>query len=178
MQTVGSNVKTWWLTGLPGAGKTTLANAYAQYLRGLGVAVCVLDGDELRKGLSKDLGFSPQDREEQSRRTAEMAYILNQNNIHAIVALISPTASSRKMAKSIVGEACFVEAYIATPLAVCRQRDPKGWYAKAKDNPKLLLTGVNANYEEPLAADVRLDTSMMSIEEAMQALHLIFSYPN
>lgn len=171
MENVSFGIKTWWLTGLPGSGKTTLANAYADYLRSIGRTVCVLDGDQLRQGLSSDLGFSSKDREEQSRRVAEIAKTLNQNHISVIVALISPTITSRAMAKNIVGEINFLEVYLATPLAVCEQRDPKGWYAKAKLNSELKLTGVSAVYEAPLNADVSIDTSNLSIDDAVLALH-------
>ena len=161
---------TWWLSGLPGAGKTTLAHALASQLRTAGCAVCVLDGDELRQGLSQDLGFSAADRDEQSRRTAEMAKLLNHNGIHAIVALVSPHASGRSIAKSIIGSTRFIETHVATPLHICQQRDPKGWYAKAKENPALQLTGISAPYEAPEAPDCTIDTSQLSLAASVELL--------
>ncbi|WP_043647585.1 adenylyl-sulfate kinase [Chitinilyticum litopenaei] len=158
---------TWWLTGLPCAGKTTLANALAERLRAQGQAVCVLDGDVLRAGVASDLGFSPADREEQARRTAEMARLINRNGIHAIVALVSPTRSGRALARDIIGTARFSEVYLATPLAVCRQRDVKGWYARAEIDPALALTGVSAPYEAPQRPELTIDTSITNIELAL-----------
>ena len=162
--------KTWWLSGLPGAGKTTLAIALAERLRAHALPVCILDGDELRKGLSRDLGFSPADREEQSRRTAEMARLLNINGIYAVVALVSPTMSSRSLAREIVGTARFIETHVATPLHICQQRDPKGWYARAKNNPALQLTGVSAPYEVPVSPECVIDTDQVAVTDAINQL--------
>ncbi|MFZ6713085.1 adenylyl-sulfate kinase [Undibacterium sp. TC9W] len=165
-----NNVKTWWLSGLPGAGKTTLAQNLARHLREQSIAVCVLDGDEIRQGLSKDLGFSLTDREEQGRRTAEMARLLNLNGISAIVALVSPSMRGRALARGVIGHDKFVEAYISTPLHICQQRDPKGWYAKAKQNPALQLTGVSAPYEAPISAECVIDTSQTDLADAIVQL--------
>lgn len=162
--------KTWWLSGLPGAGKTTLAQGLAHRLRSYALPVCVLDGDELRKGLSRDLGFSPADREEQCRRTAEMAKLLNNNDIHAIVALVSPTISGRTLAREIIGTHRFIETYVATPLYICQQRDPKGWYARAKDDPALQLTGVSAPYEAPVSPNCVIDTDQTALPDAISQL--------
>jgi adenylylsulfate kinase len=147
---------TWWLTGLSGAGKTTLAKALAASLQKQGCAVCVLDGDEIRQGLSKDLGFSIEDREEQGRRVAEMAKLLNQNGIHAIVALISPTKLGRTIARTILGPA-MKEVYVATPLKICKQRDAKGLYAKAELNNTVEMTGIQVNYEIPENPEYRIE---------------------
>ena len=165
-----NKVKTWWLSGLPGAGKTTLAQNLAQHLRELSIPVCVLDGDEIRQGLSKDLGFSLADREEQGRRTAEMARLLNLNGISAIVALVSPSMRGRALARGIIGHDKFVETYISTPLHICQQRDPKGWYAKAKQNPTLQLTGISAPYEPPTSAECVIDTDQVQIATAISQL--------
>ncbi|MFZ6735784.1 adenylyl-sulfate kinase [Undibacterium sp. Ji42W] len=165
-----NKVKTWWLSGLPGAGKTTLAQNLAMHLRGLSIPVCVLDGDEIRQGLSKDLGFSLADREEQGRRTAEVARLLNLNGISAIVALVSPSMRGRALARGIIGHDKFIETYISTPLHICEQRDPKGWYAKAKQNPALQLTGISAPYEAPTTAECVIDTSQTELAAAIQQL--------
>jgi adenylylsulfate kinase len=161
---------TWWLTGLSGAGKTTLADALASHLRSQGFAVCILDGDELRKGLSNDLGFSFTDREEQSRRAAELASLLNSNGIMAIVSLVSPSERGRALAREIIGNSHFIESYISTPLHVCQQRDPKGLYAKAKLDPALQMTGVSAPYEAPVAAECIIDTNQTELAIAIQQL--------
>jgi adenylylsulfate kinase len=161
---------TWWLSGLPGAGKTTLAQALAQTLRSRGQAVCVLDGDELRQGLSSDLGFSESDRHEQGRRTAEVARVLNANEINAVVALVSPTRRARQAARQIVGLGRFIEVFVSTPLAVCQQRDPKGLYQRAANQEALGLTGVQTPYEPPTAAEFTIDTSQTSVAQALALL--------
>ncbi len=161
---------TWWLTGLSGAGKTTLAQALAEDLRNQGYPVCVLDGDDIRQGLSKDLGFSMAEREEQGRRVAEMAKILNQNGVLAIVSLVSPSVQGRSLARDIIGQDHFVESYISTPLHICQQRDVKGLYAKAKLNADLQMTGVGAPYEAPTNADCVIDTSQTELTNATQQL--------
>lgn len=162
---------TWWLTGLSGAGKTTLACALAAKLREQGLPICVLDGDELRQGLSKDLGFSIEDREEQGRRVAEMARILNANGIFAIVSLVSPTTKGRRLAKEIIGLNKFIECYISTPLEICKQRDVKGLYAKAKTDPTLQMTGLSAAYEAPNKAECVIDTSQVELSAAVNQLY-------
>lgn len=161
---------TWWLTGLSGAGKTTLAQALANDLRSQKVPVCVLDGDELRQGLSKDLGFSMNDREEQCRRVAEMAKLLNQNHILVIVALISPTAAGRNEARKIIGNTRMKEIHISTPLAICQQRDVKGLYAQALQQNGIQLTGVQSQYEIPDNPADQIDTSVLSVAEAVTRL--------
>ena len=161
---------TWWLTGLSGAGKSTLAQALASRLRVANRAVCVLDGDELRMGLSSDLGFSAEDREEQCRRVAEIAKTLNGNGIFAIVALISPTQTSRTKARNIIGEDRMREIYIATPLAVCQQRDVKGLYAKARQETGIQLTGVQSPYEVPSHPDLVIDTATVDLEQGTELL--------
>lgn len=168
METIAPH--TWWLTGLPCAGKSTLANALAAALRARDQPVCILDGDELREGVSRDLGFSPADREEQARRTAEMAKLVNRNGIHTIVALVSPTRSARAQARHIIGVERFSEIYIATPLAVCQKRDSKGWYARAVQDASLSLTGLTAPYEVPEMPDLVIDSSCIPLEKAVELL--------
>lgn len=161
---------TWWFTGLPGAGKTTLANTWAGYLKSLNQPAVVLDGDELRRGLSKDLGFSVTDRNENMRRVAEIARLLNREKISVLVALVSPTGAGRSSARDIVGNASFIEIYVSTPLAVCQQRDPKGLYLRAANNEQFQLTGVQAPYEPPEHPDLMIDTSQMDLSEVMLRL--------
>ena len=158
---------TYWFTGFSGAGKSTLAQALAQYLRSQGQAVCVLDGDELRTELCKDLGYSSADRTENMRRTAAVAQLLNRQGITAIAALISPIAAGRAAARQVIGAEQFMEVHVSTPLTVCQQRDPKGLYARAQNEPALLLTGIDALYEPPLAPDLCIDTSQLSLPQAV-----------
>ncbi len=161
---------TWWLTGLPGSGKTTLAQALAQSLRLRGEAACVIDGDELRMGLCKDLGFDEASRAENVRRAAHMAQLLNANAIHAVVAMVSPAAQARAAAYSAIGADRCKEIHVSTPLAVCEQRDPKGLYAKARANQLAQMTGIQASYEVPVAPALRLDTSVIHVEQAVQQM--------
>lgn len=160
----------WWLTGLPGAGKTTLAQLLAAALRRDGRAVCVLDGDEVRQGLCHDLDFSPAARHENMRRVAEMARILNRNEIHVVVAMVSPTGAGRAAAAQIIGHDQFLEVHVATPLEVCQQRDPKGLYARARAGQAIGLTGVQADYEVPTAPALRLDTSRLEPPQGLDQL--------
>lgn len=161
---------TWWLTGLPGAGKTTLAQALAQALRERGQPVCVIDGDELRAGLCKDLGFDEASRAENVRRAAHMAQLLNANTIHAVVAMVSPSATAREAAYAAIGAGRCKEIHISTPLEVCEQRDPKGLYARARAHQLTQMTGIQAGYEIPLAPALRIDTDQTPLNAAVQQM--------
>lgn len=161
---------TWWLTGLPGAGKTTLAQALAAALRERGEPVCVIDGDELRAGLCHDLGFDAASRAENVRRAAHMAQLLNANGIHAVVAMVSPSAPARQAAYTVIGRGRCKEIHISTPLQVCEQRDPKGLYAQARANQLTQMTGVQTGYEVPAAPALRIDTSQTELPAAVQQL--------
>lgn len=158
-----------WLTGLPGAGKTTLAQALAVRLRGRGTAAVVLDGDRLRTGLNRDLGFSERDRFENVRRTAEVAALFVEAGIVAIVAMISPHAAMRELARATIGDA-FREVYVSTPVDVCAARDPKGLYAKAYRGELPEFTGVSSPYDAPTDAALVLDTASRSIGACVDAL--------
>jgi len=148
---------------------------WANYLKSQGKYVVVLDGDELRRGLSRDLGFSAADRAENMRRVAEVARLLNRENIEAVVALVSPTISGRAMAREVVGAAGFIEVYVSTPLSVCQQRDPKGLYLRAASNEQFQLTGVQAPYEAPTHADLVIDTNQIDLPEAMLRLQAVLA---
>lgn len=154
---------TWWLTGLPAAGKSTLAQALKLRLMDDDLPSCVLDGDVIRLGLSSDLDFSPQGRTEQIRRTAEVAKLLNDQGIWVAVALVSPIKAARAMAKNIIGKHRFVEVHVATSLDVCAARDPKGLYAKARQDSTLGLTGPQSAFEVPDAPDVVIDAGQLTV---------------
>jgi adenylyl-sulfate kinase len=145
-----------WLTGLPSAGKTTLAQTVAPLLRARGRAVEVLDGDEIRRGLSADLGYDRVAREGHAARVAFVAKLLARNGVVPIVALISPYASSRARARAEIGR--FVEVYVATPIEVCEQRDVKGLYRRARQGLLKEMTGVDDPYEVPASPEIRVDT--------------------
>ena len=160
---------TLWLTALPGAGKTTLAFALERELKTGNRPCYVLDGDRLRHGINGDLGFSPEDRHENIRRIAELAQLFNDAGLISIVAVVSPYANDRAMARRIVGES-YREVYLSTPLAVCERRDPKGMYARARRGEIPSFTGISAPYEPPEAADLTLDTSGLTVEACVEQL--------
>lgn len=149
---------TLWLTGLPGAGKTTLALAVEQELIAIGLPTCVLDGDELRRGLTRDLGLGREDRAEQARRAAYVASLLSRSSVVAIVALISPYEADRLRAREIHAELGlpFFEVWVDTPVEVCEQRDPKGLYARARAGELEGLTGIDAPYEPPRSPEAHV----------------------
>lgn len=166
----GQRPATVWLTGLSGAGKSTLACVLESRLVGAGHLAYVLDGDNLRHRLNCDLGFSPRDRQENIRRSAEVARLMNDAGLIVICAFISPLRGDREMARQIIGIDNFVETYISTPCAVCEERDPKGLYKKARAGLIQEFTGISAPYEEPLAPELSLDTSTLSQEQSCDRL--------
>jgi bifunctional enzyme CysN/CysC len=149
---------TLWLTGLPGAGKTTLSTAAHRALVGQGRPTAVLDGDVLRRGISSDLGLSPGGRHEQARRAAHVATILSEAGVVAIVALVSPFAADRDRAREIHRELGlpFYEVWVDTPLEECERRDPKGLYSRARAGEITGMTGLDAPYERPAAPELRV----------------------
>lgn len=151
---------TIWLTGLPASGKTTTAFAIEYSLITRGFAAFVLDGDNVRHGLNKDLGFSAEDRKENIRRIGEVAKLFAESGIILIASFISPYRNDRDNVRMIHNNAglCFIEVFINTPLAVCIERDPKGLYAKAKRGELIGLTGIDAPYEDPLHPEIVLNT--------------------
>ena len=161
---------TVWLTGLSGAGKTSIALALGQALKAQGRAVALLDGDQLRHGLNRDLGFTPQDRHENIRRTAEVARLMNEVGLIVIAAFISPYRADRAMAADIIGAAHFIEVHVSTPLAECEARDPKGLYAQARAGQIAQFTGVSAPYETPLSPALSLDTEVLALQESVERL--------
>lgn len=159
-----------WLTGIPAAGKTTIAQATHAELKALGYACVVLDGDELRRGLCQDLGLSDSDRLEHVRRTAEVARLFCTQGSIVLASLISPRLAHRALAQRIIGSDAFVEVFVDTPLALAEARDPKGLYRQARSGALSGLTGLDAVYEAPLAAPVRLTTANMSCASCVQSL--------
>jgi len=158
-----------WLTGLSGSGKTTLAFALEQRLFARGRHAYVLDGDNVRHGLSRDLGFSPEDRRENIRRIGEVAALFAEAGIIVITAFISPYRADRRQARDAAGEA-FHEVYLSTDLETCERRDPKGLYAKAHRGEILDFTGVSAPYETPEHPELDIDTGVLSIDESLQRM--------
>jgi bifunctional enzyme CysN/CysC len=163
---------TVWLTGLSGAGKTTTAHAVREALRADGLAGVVLDGDELRRGLSSDLGFTAADRDENVRRAGEVARLLNEQGLVVVVALISPRASARRAvrARHEAEGLTFVEVYLDTPLEVCERRDPKALYRRARGGENFQLTGVDDPYEPPTRAELVISTERCAPQEAARAI--------
>ncbi|MCO5367629.1 MULTISPECIES: adenylyl-sulfate kinase [Pseudomonas] len=162
--------QTLWLTGLSGSGKSTLAFALERTLLDLGRLAYALDGDNVRQGLCRDLGFSPADRSENIRRIAEVAQLMNDAGLIVIASFISPYREDREMARSIIGRHRFVEVFVSTPLETCVSRDPKGLYRKAKAGELKDFTGVSSPYEQPLDADLCLDTSELSVSECLEQI--------
>lgn len=160
----------FWMTGRPGAGKTTLANLLCRHLIGLERSCVVLDGDLLRQGLCSDLGFSEADRRENIRRASHVATMFAQSGSSVVAALISPKADDRRLAKEIVGPCRFTEIYVDAPFEVCRARDPKGLYASALAGTISLFTGVGQSYEAPLQPDIHIRTDLSSASVSMEIL--------
>jgi bifunctional enzyme CysN/CysC len=158
-----------WLTGLPGSGKSTLARALERAVFGRGGSPILLDGDTLRAGLNRDLGFSASDRSENIRRLAEVATHLARNGHIAIVAAVSPSREDRAAARQIADTA-FREIYVATPVEICESRDPKGHYAKARAGALPAFTGIGNDYEPPIHSELVLDTSTRSVSEATEEI--------
>lgn len=167
---LGQAAVTVWLTGLSGSGKTTLAFELERRLLDLGHVAYVLDGDNVRHGLSRDLGFSPADRTENIRRIAEVARLFNDAGIVLITAFISPYREDRAMARQIIGAERFVETWLSADLAVCERRDPKGLYRKARAGDLNEFTGVSAPYEPPEVPEVVLATGNQDVEESLARL--------
>jgi adenylylsulfate kinase len=163
---------TVWLTGLPSSGKSTIALGVADRLRAAGRRVQVLDGDEIRRDLTRDLGFSRADREENVRRIGFVAKMLSANGVVTIVPVIAPYASSRDQVRSRHKEDSvdYVEVYVATPVDVCSERDVKGLYAKRRAGELHGLTGVDDPYEPPLASEVLVPTQTQSVAESIDAV--------
>lgn len=155
-----------WLTGLSGAGKTSLANELEKRLHALGKHTYTLDGDNVRHGLNRDLGFDPADRVENVRRIAEVAKLMVDAGVIVLVAAISPSRTGREVARHLLDPNEFVEVFVDTPLAVAEARDSKGLYKKARAGKLKNFTGIDSPYEAPLAPEIHIDTMQVSLEDA------------
>lgn len=158
---------TLWFTGLSGAGKSALANEIEKRLNVGGKYTMLLDGDNIRMGLNKDLGFEPEDRIENIRRIAEVAKLMNDAGLIVLTSFISPFISDRRQARDIIGDDSFIEIYVSTPLEECERRDVKGLYQKARDGEIPNFTGISSPYEVPEEADITVDTSEYSLQECV-----------
>jgi adenylylsulfate kinase len=166
----GHNSLMVWFTGLSGSGKSTIANALQYQLHQRGISVYLLDGDNLRHGINKNLAFSETDRKENIRRTAEIGKLFVEAGIVVLAALISPFEEDREMAKAIVGAAEFIEVYVKCPIHECESRDPKGLYKRARNGEIKQFTGIDQPYEEPQNPDITLDTSILDVDKAVANL--------
>jgi adenylylsulfate kinase len=156
-----------WFTGLSGAGKSTVANALEQALHARGYHTYLLDGDNVRHGLNKNLGFSPEDREENIRRIGEVAKLFVDGGTIVLTAFISPYRRDREQVRALVDEGEFIEVFVDTPLGVCEDRDPKGLYKKARAGQIKGFTGIDDPYEAPENPEITLHTDRVSIEESV-----------
>lgn len=153
-----------WFTGLSGSGKSTVANAVESKLLSLGKHSYLLDGDNVRHGLNKDLGFSDEDRVENIRRIGEVAKLFVDSGTLVLTAFISPFITDREQARSLVSKGQFLEVFVDTPLEICEQRDPKGLYKKARAGEIKNFTGIDSTYEAPKNAEIHVETAGKSVE--------------
>ena len=159
-----------WLTGLSAAGKSTIVDGLNPVLQARGLQTCILDGDSLRSGLCRDLGFTDQDRDENVRRVAEVAALMADAGLTVMVALISPTRAARHYARSIIGTERFVEVFVDAPLAVAENRDPKGLYRRARAGEIRGFTGIDSVYEPPVFPEVHIRSDQVSVAAAVKAI--------
>lgn len=167
-----------WLTGLSGSGKSTIANLVEQRLFAAGRHAYVLDGDNIRLGLNRDLGFSEADRHENVRRVAEVARLLVDAGLIVIVAFISPYREGREAARSRFDFGEFLEIFVDAPFEECERRDPKGLYARARRGELVNFTGIDSKYEAPEYPDARLDTVGSSAEECADQVMFLLDIPS
>lgn len=163
------NGKVLWLTGLSGAGKSTIASHLAAKLLERDIYVIILDGDNIRKGLCKDLGFTQEDRSENIRRVAEVCKLFSSINVTVVSSFISPTNECRNMAKEIIGEQ-FKEIFVSCPLEVCEERDVKGLYKKARAGEIPNFTGISSKFDVPENPDIIVDTNLYNVDECVDEI--------
>ena len=166
----GHHGLTIWFTGLSAAGKSTLAVALESLLYGKGCRTYILDGDNIRHGLNKNLGFSPEDRSENIRRVGEVAKLFTDCGIITLTAFISPYREDRKLVRSLFQKGDFIEVYVNCPLSVCEERDPKGIYRKARAGEIPSFTGISAPYEIPENPEIEISTDQISVDACAKSL--------
>lgn len=159
-----------WLYGMSGSGKSTLALALERHFHEQGRLCQILDGDNIRHGINKDLGFSMEDRRENIRRIAEIARLFRHAGVLTLASFITPTEALRWLARDIIGTDDFLEVYVKASYATCEERDVKGLYAKAREDRVPQFTGRDSTFEEPAAPDLEIDTEKLSVDEALQLL--------
>ena len=164
-----------WLTGLSGSGKSTIANLMEKRLHAEGKHTYVLDGDNVRHGLNRDLGFTDADRVENIRRVAEVAKLMVDAGLIVLVSFISPFRSERRMARDLFAEGEFVEVFVDTPIQECERRDVKGLYAKARRGDLQNFTGIDSPYEAPEAPELRLSTTQASAEVCVDQILMLLA---
>ncbi|ADU70379.1 adenylyl-sulfate kinase [Pantoea sp. At-9b] len=162
-----------WFTGLSGSGKSTVAGALEQALHRAGVSTYLLDGDNVRHGLCRDLGFSDDDRKENIRRVGEVAKLMVDAGLVVLTAFISPHRAERQMVRDLLADGQFVEVFVDTPLAVCEARDPKGLYKKARAGELRNFTGIDSVYEAPETPEIHLDGEQLVTKLTAQLLDLL-----
>ncbi len=167
---LGQHATMIWLTGLSGSGKSTLAVALEKELFSRGYICRILDGDNIRSGINRNLGFSPEDRLENIRRIAEVGKLFVESGIVTISAFISPTNDVRALARDIIGEVDFMEIYVSTPIEECERRDVKGLYKKARAGEIKEFTGVSQPFEAPTSPSLAIDTTGLTIDESMDRI--------
>ena len=167
---LGQRSKVLWLTGLSGSGKSTIAQHLERHLHNNGFFAQVLDGDNIRSGINNNLSFSPEDRQENIRRIAEVAKLYLNSGIITLNSFISPTVEIREMARQIIGPEDFIEIYINAPLEVCESRDVKGLYEKARAGEIKGFTGIDAPYEPPQNPALEIKTDEQSLEESVESV--------
>ena len=162
--------KVLWFTGLSGSGKSTIANATEHLLHEMGLQTYILDGDNIRMGLNKDLGFSAEDRTENIRRITEVSKLFADSGSLVLTAFISPYRSVRDKAREIIGDEDFIEVFVSANLSVCESRDPKGLYKKARAGEIKGFTGIDDPYEEPLSPEIIIETDKHDIDTCAQQI--------
>lgn len=167
---LGYTPRVIWMTGISASGKSTIADALDMALRAQGRLTCIIDGDSVRAGLCRDLGFTDRDRDENIRRVAEVASLMLDAGLMVIVALISPSSASRHYARSIIGNEFFVEVHVDAPLETAERRDPKGLYKKARQGLIKHFTGIDSPYDVPVFPEVHLDTRALCVAQSVEVI--------